>query len=227
MQCPLCESNPTNPFWTKPNGPQKNRAYVLCENCFLVFVPAHQHLSLAEQKTFYDHHQNRPDDAGYARHLERLLTPLRHFVSRGQGGLDYGAGPGPAIAAILQKAGCAVKNYDPIYAPQSDLLQTDYDFVTCTEVAEHFSDPRADWNTLARLVKPGGVLGVMTQFRPETSAAFANWWYHRDATHVCFYDAKTLDWLARQLSLEILTIQNPVAIFRRTSKNPPSRPTNF
>ena len=212
MLCLLCRSDRTRLFWTKPSGPQKNREYVLCETCFLIFVPPHQHLSLTEQKTFYDHHQNHPEDAGYVRHLQQLTNPLQNLIEPGQSGLDYGSGPGPTLGTILQKQGLIVKNYDPVYAPQTELLQTDYDFVTCTEVVEHFSNPHADWKTLLGLVKPDGILGVMTQQRPNDSD-FADWWYHRDVTHVCFYHEQTFSWLAKNLNLKILFQKNPVVIF--------------
>jgi len=52
--------------------------------------------------------------------------------------------------------------YDPFFAPDPSALKRAHDFVTCTEVVEHFQQPADDWRRLLSLVKSGGWLGVMT-----------------------------------------------------------------
>jgi taurine dioxygenase len=71
---------------------------------------------------------------------------------RGRGGWIMAADPGPALAAMLREAGHEVALYDPFFAPDPAPLAAIYDFVTCTETAEHFHDPRAEF---ARLRGPG------------------------------------------------------------------------
>ena len=57
--------------------------------------------------------------------------------------------------------------YDPLFAPDRGVLQATYDFVTCTETAEHFHDPALEFARLDALLRPGGLLGLMTVFQND------------------------------------------------------------
>ena len=72
-----------------------------------------------------------------------------------------------------------------------------YDFITCTEAAEHFFDPYKEFNVLDGLLVSGGWLGVMTCFLTDEEL-FENWHYRRDPTHVVFYAEKTFEVIASQ-----------------------------
>ena len=135
-RCPLCLGKETRAFHR-----DKHRDYRRCQECLLVFVPDDQHLDLQQEKAIYDLHQNQVDDQGYRQFLSRLSTPLLERLSPGSQGLDYGCGPGPLLANILKQAGHSVDLYDPFYANHPQHLENRYDFVTCTEVAEHFRQP--------------------------------------------------------------------------------------
>ena len=50
-------------------------------------------------------------------------------------GLDFGAGPGPALAAMMSEDGFDVAIYDPFFQPDAEALQRKYDFITCTAVS--------------------------------------------------------------------------------------------
>jgi cyclopropane fatty-acyl-phospholipid synthase-like methyltransferase len=76
--------------------------------------------------------------------------------------------------------------YDPYFFDDAAVLAHTYDFITCTEVAEHFHNPAGQFFQLDRMLKPGGVLAVMTTFQTDDER-FANWHYRRDPTHVVFY----------------------------------------
>ena len=80
--------------------------------------------------------------------------------------------------------------YDPFFQPDRAVLSRTYDFVTCTEVVEHFYNPADRFYELDSLLRPGGWLGVMTCFQTD-DARFANWHYRRDPTHVIFYREAT------------------------------------
>ena len=99
-------------------------------------------------------------------------------------------------------------------ANQPSLLEQTYDFVTCAETMEHFAQPRADWECLLGLVKHGGWLGIMTQFVTDRSR-FPNWYYKRDATHVCFYSRATIQWLALEYTLTAHFYEKSVVVFQR------------
>ena len=137
-------------------------------------------------------HDNNPADPGYRGFLAQLADPLCERLKPGDGGLDFGCGPGPALAQMLEERGFSCQTYDPIYAPNRGQLDSQYDFVTCTEVVEHLHHPAREWQQFARLVKPGGWLGIMTR----CDDAFPNWHYRRDPT--CALAAGDLAWLARQ-----------------------------
>jgi hypothetical protein len=67
-------------------------------------------------------------------------------------------------------------------------------------LAEHIHAPAAEFTRLRRLLRPGGMLAVMTRFVPGPSH-FPSWHCHRDPIHVVFYAASTFRWLARRLDL--------------------------
>jgi 2-polyprenyl-3-methyl-5-hydroxy-6-metoxy-1,4-benzoquinol methylase len=132
----------------------------------------------------------------------------------GARGLDFGCGPGSALAAMLGEAGFSVALYDPLFAPDRAPLDAAYDFVTATEVLEHLHRPAETLDLLDRLVRPGGWLGVMTGFQTD-DARFADWHYRRDATHVTFYRADTLAYLARQRGYDCTIPGKDVALWRK------------
>ncbi len=165
----------------------------------MVFVPRGQHLSAADEKAVYDRHDNRVDDPGYRRFLGRLFTPLNGRLAAGSRGLDFGCGPGPALARMFDEAGHTVALYDPFYAPDDGVLGTRYDFITLSEVAEHLAAPGAVLDRLWGQLLPGGWLGVMTK-RVRDREAFKTWHYILDPTHVCFFSEATFEWLAARWS---------------------------
>lgn len=145
----------------------------------------------------YRLHCNEVSDAEYRKFLARLALPLLERLPAGLSGLDYGCGPGPALAAMLIEAGHRMAVYDPLFFNDPKLLDDKYDFITCTEVVEHFHHAFDEFARLDRMLKPGGWLGVMTTFQTD-DAAFAGWHYRRDPTHVVFYREKTFQIIAER-----------------------------
>ena len=199
VNCPLCHHPRCELFHQDPA-----RDYWQCLHCELVFVPTTQHVSRETEQAIYDLHQNTLDDPGYHRFLSRLAQPLLAILPPQAQGLDYGCGPAPLLARILREAGHELKLFDPIYVNQTAVLTQVYDFITCTEVAEHFRNPDAEFARLFGLLKPNGTLAIMTK-RVIDRQAFSRWHYKNDPTHISFYNEHCLQWLAshyqRQLSL--------------------------
>lgn len=195
MRCPLCQDASPRLFLSAEEDRLDHKAYSECPACKLVFLHPEYHLGPLEEKKRYDLHRNHPEDEGYVRFLSRLTEPLLKRLKPGAEGLDYGCGPGPTLSVILARAGYSVADYDPFYFPAADALTRQYDFITCTEAAEHFYHPGAEFERLAGLLKPGGCLAVMTDFltMPER---FVQWHYRRDPVHVSFYRAETFLYLA-------------------------------
>lgn len=115
----------------------------------------------------------------------------------GSAGLDYGCGPSPALARLFEAAGHGVARYDPLFEPDRAALDRTFDFIALAEVAEHLHDPASEFERLAGLLRPGGIIGVMTRLL-EDDAGFAGWSYRRDFTHVVFYRRRTFKVLAEQ-----------------------------
>ncbi|WP_232506981.1 class I SAM-dependent methyltransferase [Idiomarina piscisalsi] len=176
----------------------------------MIFANPETYLPQDEEKAIYDFHQNGPQDIRYREFLSQLSIPLLEKLSTGMTGLDFGSGPGPTLNVMLEEQGMKMSIYDIFYAPDSGQLSRQYDFVTCSEVAEHFREPGKTWRQLTSLVKPKGYIGIMTwMFTKETAEQFNQWQYKGDPTHVSFYTPKTMQWIAQhfQLSLEILSEQ--------------------
>ena len=166
-------------------------------------VDPDSHLSPEQERAEYDLHENDPGDERYRSFLGRLAKPLLERLEPGMHGLDYGCGPGSTLSVMLTGRGMVVDDYDPIYATDIRLLQRRYDFVTSTEVVEHFCQPAVAWRQLASLVRPGGWLGIMTLLAPGDAESFSQWWYKNDPTHVSFYTANTFAWLADPMGLAV------------------------
>jgi SAM-dependent methyltransferase len=195
--CPLCHGREVAVFVIADE-----KTYRRCRTCLLTFLdPAHR-LTRETEHVHYLSHENEVDDLGYRKFLARLAEPLlmrlAADMAAGARGLDYGCGPGPALAAMLREAGHDVAIYDPFFAADDHVLHETYDFVTCTEVAEHFHDPAREFEQFDRLLKPGGWLAVMTCFQTDDDR-FARWHYRLDPTHVVFYKRETLEFMAERL----------------------------
>ncbi|HST59006.1 MAG TPA: class I SAM-dependent methyltransferase [Longimicrobium sp.] len=188
--CPLCHSGRVQPFAELRTG-----RYGRCPVCRLVVLAPEHHPSPEAERAHYGTHENDPADPGYRAFLARVADPLAERLAPGAEGLDYGSGPGPALAGMMAERGFRMRIYDPFFAPDGDALRRAYDFVTCTETAEHFHHPAEEFARLDGLLRPGGWLGVMTELLDD-ARDFATWRYARDPTHVCFYHADTMRWIA-------------------------------
>lgn len=207
--CPLCGSDRPEVFLTVTE-----RDYLRCPDCALRFLDPAHHPDRATEEAEYRRHRNDPDDPGYRAFLARLAEPLIAALPEHAQGLDFGCGPGPALAAMLREAGHRVALYDPVFAPDTRVLEARYDFVTCTETAEHFHDPAREFARLDTLLRPGGILALMTQFQSD-DARFANWNYRRDPTHVVFYREETLRWIASHHGWDCVFPRQNVALMRK------------
>jgi len=191
--CPLCKDIKTSIFYS-----DRYRTYFRCTNCALIFVSRADLLPPDQEKARYDLHQNDPQNEGYRQFLNQFAQPMiKHIGPPPLEGLDFGSGPEPVLAMLMEEQGYKMELYDPFYAPDKSPLQRRYDFVTCTETIEHFYAPNKDWPLLLSLVKPGAWLGIMTQL-VEDPQDFPTMHYITDMTHVSFFSRETFDYLANR-----------------------------
>jgi 2-polyprenyl-3-methyl-5-hydroxy-6-metoxy-1,4-benzoquinol methylase len=206
--CPVCRAPDPAPF-----GLFDGLGYWRCDQCQARGLnPAH-YRDAATERAEYDKHQNDIHDPGYRAFLDRLAAPLRTRLTPTARGLDYGCGPGPALAHMLREAGHDMATYDPFYAADATVLDAQYDFITCTETAEHFHAPADEFDRLGAMLRPGGWLALMTTFQTE-DARFASWHYRMDPTHVVFYRAATLTHIAASRGWSCETPRKDVALMQ-------------
>lgn len=209
--CRLCGATAAH-FQTTRDG----RHYQRCRNCGITQLTTAQLPRPEEEQALYRLHRNDPADPGYRRFSARLATPLCARLAPASRGLDYGCGPGSALAALLCEAGHRITLYDPVFAPEVAALSCAYDFIACCEVAEHFHHPAREFDRLDALLRPGGWLAIMTGY-PPGDEAFEGWHYRRDPTHVAFYGADTFAWLAASRGWGLELPDPNIALLRKAA----------
>jgi len=207
--CPLCCAPGVSKFFAG-----KQRDYLHCPVCGLVFVPPTQFLSAEEEKKRYDLHQNSPDDDGYRRFLGRLFIPLKQRLERGSSGLDFGSGPEPTLSLMLEDAGHPMAIFDLFYNNVPAALNEQYDFITTTEVVEHLREPRRELDRLWACLKRGGWLGIMTKFAVDRTA-FPRWYYKDDPTHICFFSRSAFAFLAAAWNADLIIPEDDVVLIQK------------
>ena len=208
-RCPLCGDDDIYQFHC-----DRRRVYLRCTRCALVFVPPGHLPDRERERAEYDLHRNVIGDTGYEAFLMRLAAPLMQRLAPGARGLDFGCGPGPALAAMLRRRGYEVTLYDVFYYPDDTALSGEYDFICATEVVEHLHRPGPELLLLWSLLVPGGWLGIMTKLVRDR-AAFATWHYKNDPTHVCFFSARTWRWWARHQGARVEFVGDDVILLAK------------
>ena len=224
ISCPLCLQSGLVVFYEQTEGipwrlysPDSDRAQSLifyrCRHCNLITKDPAVRSTSDQQRRHYQKHNNDLSDMGYREHLMRVIRPLRSLLGENANGLDYGCGPILSIGALMKTEGIDCHSFDPFFFPDQSLLTSDtYDFITCAEVVEHFNDPHNQFQHLYEMLRPDGLLAVMTQLPPPS---FKGWWYHRDPTHVAFYSEETFDWIARYWHMSRMVSADNVFILRK------------
>jgi SAM-dependent methyltransferase len=125
---------------------------------------------------------------------------------RGRRWLDFGCGSGGLVRYTRDVEAAASVGYDtgaftdkaraagiPIIG-DDDLsrLESAFDVVTLIEVIEHVPDPLPMLSTIARVLKPNGLLFLTTGIAPEDDAAFMRWPYAIPEIHVSFFTPESM-----------------------------------
>ena len=207
QHCVVCDSKLIESFKTSDK-----LLYWQCNSCEAKFLDNSFHINADAERDRYLEHENIVDDPGYRNFLSKLTKPLKEKLSSSSTGLDFGCGHGPALADILTKDNFKIDLYDPFFFPNKDIFSKTYDFITCTETAEHFFNPNREFKTLDSILAPGGWLGIMTTFLTEDKS-FESWHYRRDPTHVVFYGVKTFEVIAEQNNWQLEIPSKDIALF--------------
>lgn len=206
MNCVLCHS-------IRVQSLEDCAGYFVCSVCDLRFLDPAQRLSSEAEKQHYLLHNNDVHDVRYRNFVEPLYIEIITRTTEASRGLDYGAGPGPVVATMLNEKNIRVDLYDPYFPSTVKVLNERYDFIYASESAEHFYDPAMEFLSIKKHLKPNGFLAIMTHmYDPEIQ--FNDWYYRRDPTHVCFYSIQTMLWIQKWLGFQRLEIVAPrVAVF--------------
>lgn len=210
--CPLCKHQGTDFFTDQKCA----TPYYRCEQCDLIWMHPDSRVSSEDELAHYNTHNNDPADPRYRAFLSKLWDPLKERLPATAKGLDYGSGPGPTLHLMAEEDGFECAHYDPYFHRDDSALQNQYDFITCSETAEHFYDPDLEFNQLADRLLPGGWLGVMTT-RYDDQINFKNWHYRHDPTHVAFYTDKTFEAIADRFNFEQPVIVSKSVVLLRKS----------
>lgn len=206
--CYLCSSKAhTYLETTKPF----EAIYYQCEICDLVFLDSKYYFNNVNERARYENHENHIRTQGYENFLLSCIKPIEDQLKPEMSGLDFGCGPYPMLKEILSDKGFELDYFDPIFFPKKALKEK-YDFVTCTEVVEHFNNPRLSWEKMTKFLNKGSYLCIMTSFRNK-NIDFDKWYYRVDPTHVCFYSERTLDWICSHFNLDQVYKSSNTAIF--------------
>ena len=208
VACPLCGTTATH------FASATQRSYLRCGNCQLIFVHPAQRIAPDVEIARYRQHNNTIENAGYVAFLMRLVNVIADHVPAGAHGLDYGCGPAPILGQLLTERGFPTPSWDPYFYPDPSVLQQRYDFLTCCEVVEHAADPHPLFTQLDSLAFPDAAIAIMTQLYDDVHD-FSNWWYQRDVTHVSFFCAATMQWVARRFTWSMSQPQPNILLFRK------------
>ena len=182
--------------------------YHKCATCDFISKDEASYVTPKQEKKIYDTHNNSADDPVYVAYFQDFIdTCLTKFIDAPSTALDFGSGPVPVLAQILRNMyAIEVDIFDKYYAPEKVYEGKRYDLITVTEVVEHLEDPIEYFALFKSLLKPGGVLAMMTQFHHNDEKGFEHWHYRRDESHVSFFTPKTMVIIADKIGFEIVYI---------------------
>lgn len=196
---------------------RKDAYFYDCDTCKAIIKDKKYHLSPEEEKAHYECHNNDVDDIGY----QNFTMPITRYVLDNllptHKGLDFGSGTGPVISSMLKKKDYDIAQYDPFFAPNQNVLETTYDYIVSCEVFEHFNNPKLEIDRLVSILKPNGLLLIMTSLCTDT-IDFETWYYKNDPTHICIYKPETIAYIAKEKKLDILELTERFIVLRKKNK---------
>lgn len=199
IDCPVCAKS-TDIILTS----DFDKEYHLCSNCELIFLDSKYFISHEEEKDRYSKHDNNAQNKGYVKMFKNFISvAIEPFIQEGMA-LEFGCGHGPVLGDMLKDMGFLVDLYDYYFYPEWEPEKDKYDLVTTTEVLEHIANPNTAFEVFSKVIKPGGLLSLMTLFAPQDKSVFSSWWYAKDDTHIVFYTEKTIAYLAKKYGFDIV-----------------------
>lgn len=180
-------------------------SYFRCSMCDLRFLDPSKRLSPSDEIERYKLHNNDIYDPRYRAFVKPLFQEIVRRIDGESLGLDYGAGPGPMVATMLNEKNIKVDLYDPYFKSSALALNRSYNFIYASESAEHFYDPHMEFTRMRRCLEPDGFVAVMTLMYTG-DVPFSDWYYRKDPTHVSFYSPHTMRWIGASFGFKNVEI---------------------
>ena len=206
--CPLCTSDSTPICLIDA---QSKWVYQRCQVCDLIFKNAQFHLQPSAERERYLQHDNQ-ETKGYVDFLSPVSQQVQLYLAPPARGLEFGCGPEPVLARLLERQGFSMSLYDPYFFPE--LPQEQFAFITCTEAVEHFYQPARSFNLMNELFQPGGLVFLLTLLHDQKTD-FNSWYYRKDPTHVSFYSAQTMHWLAGRFGWTVRLCRERLVVLQK------------
>lgn len=198
MLCKICQNNTISFFHQS-----LSKDYFYCNACEFISLHDTFVVDLEKEKAQYGNHHNSLENEGYVKMFEDFMDLFwDRLTCKEIHALDFGSGPTPVLAKLLERRGATVDCYDKFYQPETIFEMQTYDLITSTEVFEHLENPLETLKMLTNHLKPNGIIAIMTLFHPNNTELFLKWWYPRDPTHISFFTCKTLDILGEKCGLK-------------------------
>ena len=200
MKCKICSAE-TDAFYDDV----LQSDFFHCAPCEFIFKDDTKIVSEEVEREHYRNHDNGFDSPGYVAmfrdFIEQCVTPYKNGILTA---LEFGCGPGPVLAALLEEEGFTVDKYDKFFQPEPVYENKTYDLITATEVIEHIAQPMEVFSFFHRHLGPGGILALMTRFHADTPEDFTRWYYRLDTTHIAFFRPKTFEVMAERSGFDLL-----------------------
>ena len=224
--CPVCHGP-----GTKPYGRRKQLFLSQCSDCCSVYrtvFPSEDELNEIYGSDYYDSWNIEADTGAFwemkVQNCTSYLRGLDRYI-KGSGKrtlLDVGCAHGFMLEAAVQEG------YTPSgleISPAGDLarkrgfhvlpspLEDDpfppesFDVVTMVDVIEHFTDPQSALRSVWAMLKPGGVVFMVTPDITSVSARILRGaWPHYLPEHLIYYSPKSMKKLLDLTNIDVLEI---------------------
>ena len=203
---------------TRSNVFRQNDYHILrCEDCGLVFKDS---ILTAEQfARYYDDFEFSEWEASEIYPSERPVLRLLRSLPSDSKVLDFGCSAGRLLAQLAgsyrrygfeinreaaakaaERGISMIEKWDDLAAHASTV-----DALVMADVFEHLEHPTETLESLVRLVKPGGVLVIVTGNADcrACQVDLANFWYFRRIQHVAMLTRQYCEFIARKFELRI------------------------
>jgi len=215
-----------------------NRAFLECTECgFMKMhpVPTREEINRLYNRSYYqrwgmEEGESEPIRRMKAQTAELLLKRVERFIRPGKL-LDVGCAAGHFMEAAANRGwdvwGVEISEYSAALAKSkfgeriingsfldANLRENFFDCLLMSDVLEHLSDPHPALEKTCRLLRPGGLLVVVT---PDTSALiskiFGQYWITFQEEHLIYFNRHNIKIFLKRYAFEILCLAIAVKVF--------------